>query len=363
MTLDPPQTTLGQYLEQIAGKKTILEQVRALPDQTFSGAMAKTHNPIQKNGPMLLSLASDNRKFVVEREGTIRFDIYDSPDGNYPALVSPCEWWRRPTDKPYPQLTPKFGQGKGEISRHLDGGWLPKPVTLLSENGIRYRQCTYVAPIDEKSPAGCPSWYRRRAVCVADFHIENSLATAAGVSLGLSLSASDGKTKLFDDVSATKDGMLAVGSGRVLMFFDAGHASPLKLAKQPDGIRLSGKLAAGKSARLVVYLPAWPVNPASTPSLQGADRSGPRRSNEYWKELFAGAMQIDVPDRTVEQRDSALPRCIACWRPATRSAAARVAPWIAAMVYGPLESEPRPSFAAWICAGRAISPGGGSSSF
>ena len=29
---------------------------------------------------MMLSLANDNRKFIVEREGTICFDEYDRPD-------------------------------------------------------------------------------------------------------------------------------------------------------------------------------------------------------------------------------------------------------------------------------------------
>ncbi len=183
VSLDPPPTTLGQYRQQIAGRKTVLQRVRALPDQTFSQAMAKTHNPLQKNGPMLVGLACDNRKFAVEREGVIRFDFYDAPDGNYPALVSPCEWWRRPTDKAYPQLVPKFGGGQGQLSRHLDGGWLPKPVTSVTENGLQYRQCTYVAPIDEKSPDGCPNWYRHRALCVADFTIENTRATEAEVSL------------------------------------------------------------------------------------------------------------------------------------------------------------------------------------
>ena len=242
VTLDPPQTTLRQYLPRIAGKETILQQVRSLPDQTFSQAMAKTHNPIQRNGPMLLCLACDNRKFVVERDGVIRFDFYDAPDGDYPALVSPCEWWRRPTDKPYPQLAPKFGGGKGEISRHLDGGWLPKPVTLVTESGICYRQCTYVAPIDEESPTGCPSRYRQRAVCVADFTIENTRTIEAEVSLRLDLSASDGKTKLVDGLQPVEGGLLAVGSGRVAAFFDAEYAAPLKLVPRLAGIGLWGRL-------------------------------------------------------------------------------------------------------------------------
>jgi hypothetical protein len=337
VTLDPPPTTLGQYRREIAGKKTVLQQVRALPDQTFSQAMAKTHNPIQKNGPMLLSLACDNRKFVVERDGTIRFDLYDGPDGNYPALVSPCEWWRRPTDKPYPQLVPTFGGGKGEVSRHLDGGWLPKPVTCVTENGIRYRQCTYVAPLDAQPPAGCPSWYRPRAVCVADFLVRSKAATAADVSLKLMLSASDGKTKLIDGFQAVNGGWLAVGSDRVVAFFDAGRSAPLELTKLPDGVSLTGKLAAGQAARLVVYLPAWPVKPAEYAVLSSPSRwSG--QVERFWNDLFATAMRIDVPDPLLSNviRASQV-HCLSAARNEERGG--RVAPWIASMVYGPLESE------------------------
>ncbi len=337
VSLDPPPTTLGQYLHQIAGKKTVLQQVRSLPDQTFSQAMAKTHNPIQKNGPMLLSLACDNRKFVVERDGTIRFDLYDGPDGNYPALISPCEWWRQPTDKAYPQLAPKFGVGKGVVSRHLDGGWLPKPVTSVTENGIRYRQCTYVAPLDAQSPDGCPSWYRQRAVCVADFTIENTRATEAEVSLRVSLSASDGKTKILAGFPEVKGGVLAIGSGRVVAFFDAGHAAPLELAKQPDGVGMTGKLAAGQSARLVVYLPAWPVKPAEYAVLRSST-CWTGQIERFWNELFAPAMQIDVPDPLLNNviRASQV-HCLSAARNEQRGS--RVAPWVASMVYGPLESE------------------------
>ena len=169
MTTDPPRTTLAQYLQEIANKKTVLEQVRQLPDQTFSQAMAITHNPIQNFGPMLASLACDNRKFVVERDGTIHFRLFDAPDtlivdGTTAADVPPFH------------LVPRFGDGKGEVKRHLDGGWLPKQVTTVTENGLECRQCVYVAPLDEKAPDGCPNWFRQRAAAVAEFTIKNTLA-------------------------------------------------------------------------------------------------------------------------------------------------------------------------------------------
>ena len=66
-------TTLADYKRRIAGGKTILEEVRALPDQTFAQAMAKTHHDFENQGPVMLSLACDNTKFIVDRDGGVRF--------------------------------------------------------------------------------------------------------------------------------------------------------------------------------------------------------------------------------------------------------------------------------------------------
>ena len=151
VTTDPPRTTLAQYLQEIAGKKTVLEEVRQLPDQTFSQAMAITHNPIQNFGPMLASLACDNRKFMVERDGTIHFPSLRRARHDRRRRVA-----RSAADVPPFQLTPRFGDGKGEVKRHLDGGWLPKPVTTVTENGLECRQCIYVAPLDEKAARRLP---------------------------------------------------------------------------------------------------------------------------------------------------------------------------------------------------------------
>ena len=57
------------------------------------------HNPIQDLGPMMISLACDNRKFVVQREGVVLFNIYNGPDD--PPVPMPEQW----------QLVPRYGTG------------------------------------------------------------------------------------------------------------------------------------------------------------------------------------------------------------------------------------------------------------
>ena len=168
VTVDPPPMTLAQYRQQIAGRQTVLEQVRQRPDRTMADALAKTRNPVQSLGPTLLSLACDNRKFIVSREGVIRFDLYGEPDCEYPFY----QFFDAKTV--CPQLLPQFGSGNGQWTRRLEHDWLPKQVSTMTENGISYRQLTYVAPIDEQAPADRPDWWRQRAVCVADYTIENT---------------------------------------------------------------------------------------------------------------------------------------------------------------------------------------------
>ena len=339
VTGNPPRATLPQFLRQVAEKRTVLQQIRERPDQTFAQAMAITHNPTQKLGSMVVGLACDNRKFVVEREGTIRFHFYDTPDATYPMLVSPKEsWWMFYKDeKPYFQLTPSFGNGKGTIERQLDGGWLPKPVTTVLENGVKYQQSTYVAPIDEQSPYDCPGWYRPKAVCVAEYLIQNTLPTDTEVALTLKLSTIDNKTAISDRFQEVKNGLLAVVGDRVMAYFDAGQSSPLSLTKQKDGIQLTGKLTAGGRARLAVCLPAWPVTPAEYAAL-GSEPLWAAQFEQYWKDAFAKVMTVDVPDRMLANviRASQV-HCLLAARNEDRGK--YVAPWIAAMCYGPFESE------------------------
>lgn len=337
VTTNPPQPTLSQYLQQIANKKTVLEDVRQRPDRVLADAMATVHNPIQNQGPTQISLACDNRKYVVERDGTIRFTAYDTPDGDYPMLVLPKEWWWIPSYKPYPQLVPQFGTGKGQLSRHLDGGWLPKPTITVTENAIKYRQCTYVAPLDAKSPNGCPNWYRQRAACVSEYTIQNTSPADANASLTLTFSPSDGKGAVPVEFRPFKDGLLAVSGDRVMALFDANKSAPLSLTHKDHTVTVTGPLTGGSSARLTVYLPAWAVKPSDAAVLTGATTLD-KQVEQYWNSLFAEAMQIDIPDPLLANviRASQV-HCMVAAR--NQDCGRYVAPWIASMVYGPFESE------------------------
>jgi hypothetical protein len=135
VTRNPAPITLAAYKQKIASRKTILQQVRELPDQTFEQAMAWTHHEAQREGPVMLSLACDNTKFVVERDGTLRFQTTTNQAGDWFATAG--------------AIHPQYGDGQpSALTRSLDGGWLPIPVITTENKGVLYCQRTFVAPCD-----------------------------------------------------------------------------------------------------------------------------------------------------------------------------------------------------------------------
>ena len=66
-------SSLAAHRQKIAGEQTILSRVREMPDQSLEQAMHALWRPAQNDGPTMLSLACDNAKFIVERDGAVRF--------------------------------------------------------------------------------------------------------------------------------------------------------------------------------------------------------------------------------------------------------------------------------------------------
>jgi hypothetical protein len=322
ITRQPAVVTLDDYLKKISSRATVLARVRRKPDQDFARAMAVVHNPVQDLGPVMLSLACDNRKFVVHRNGAVVFDEHTRAD-QAPREI-PDQW----------QLVPQFGSGKElPVARHLAGGWLPVPVTAAAEGPVTYQQATCVAPIG-KAPAGAPAWWRERAVGVAEYLITNRGSGQTGVSLALDFAAT-GKRPL--RMERVKEGVLAVSGDRLLAFLDTRPAAPLVVEVRPAGVALLGKLSAGGRAECRVYIPAWKVGPNGYAAL--AERTpGQPCVEAYWKSLLGPAIAIELPDPLLTNiiRASQV-HCLLAAR--NEDHGARVSPWISSDRYGPLESE------------------------
>ncbi len=318
VTRDPAPITLADYKRKIAGRKTILQQVRELPDQTLAQAMARTHHDTQREGPVMLSLACDNAKFVVERDGTLRFQPAPAPGSDWFATAG--------------EIHPQFGLGQTAAhARRLDGGWLPIPVITVASEGVLYAERVFVAPCDE--PGINPARLNRRCVCVAEFTITNTLSQPAKASLLLNCLAAS-RPKKAASLSPCADGCYVADDAGPFALAATGAGRPLEVSAQGGALKLAGTLPAHASVSFPVLLPAQRAMPAALPA--------PARlradTEDYWKAVLGPAMQVSTPDPLLNDviRSSQV-RCLIAAR--NEADGARVAPWAAAMSYGPLESE------------------------
>lgn len=308
--------SLAEYKARIAGRKTILEQVRGLPDQTLAQAMAKTHHDAQSDGPVMLSLACDNTKFVVERDGTVRFRT--TPD-------TTTEWF-----KSAGALDVRFEDSPKEtLTRWLDGGWLPIPVIRREHDGVILSQRTFVAPCDEDGAD--PTRLNRLSIGVVQLSLSGVIR---GDVAPLRLSFQAVTPVTFEPAAY---GFLAKQDGHPFAVVVRSNSEAKLPAVAGASLVFDSEAVQSAADRWVVYLlpPEFPsAKIASLPAVEEL-RAGVER---YWEAVLAPAMQIETPEPFLNNliRSSQV-RCLIAAR--NEASGARIAPWIAAMSYGPLESE------------------------
>jgi hypothetical protein len=321
VTREPAPVSWAAARRTVSRQKSIRQLVSQMPDQTLAQAMAKTHHEAQREGPVMLSLACENTKFVVEREGAIQFQ---------PAAQPAADWFASAA-----LVQPRFGAGPPDkTTRHLDGGWLPIPVITVEQGGAVYCQRTFVAPYDE--PGDAPARLNRRSVCVSEFSIHNPQAQSLQVSLTLSFLA-PARQKISARLEACPRGFMVLRENHPIGLLELNPADGLPPVAAGGNLTLTGRLAPGQRTRCTFYLPGQGIQSDEIASLQGAERLR-TETEAYWQAVLGSAMQVELPDAFLNNliRSSQV-RCLIAAR--NEADGARIAPWIAAMSYGPLESE------------------------
>jgi hypothetical protein len=332
---DPAPITPEKYLAKIAAQEVMLQEVRQKPDQDFRHVLAALHTPRQDTLPYantLISLACDNRKFIVERTGVVVFNEFKSPD-DYPGasdgvhtMAANVNQWR---------FVPRFGHKEMPITRHLAGGWLPMPVTIAQDNVIAYRQMTCVAPVGD-APAGKPAWRREQALCVIEHEVRNAGTDPADARLALRF-APDQAPQVSLAYKKVAEGVVVTNGDRLLAFIDTRKTSPLATKQEPEGIVLSGRMPGQSSGLCAVYVPAWNVAPADYALLLHGAPWAPRVES-YWNTLLEPAMQISIPDDILNNLIKASQvHCMVAARNEDHSEL--VVPWISSIHFGYPESE------------------------
>lgn len=308
----------------IAAKgKTVRAEVLSMPDQTLSQAMARTHHEAQHEGPVMLSLAAHNAKWVVESRGDIWFPVDSKDEGDYLQRSS--------------LVRIDAGSGNGARSRHLLGGWIPVPIQALEDSGLRYTQAACVGPVGDVR--GFLEGITARVVGLATFDVTNTTDRAVKAQWAWTFLAA-GRAGTPGRVEARGSGFAIHSGERVVgrLGLAGDDASGLKLSGEGNRCVLQGELAAHARARCVLWL-----YPSDTPLLdEEIQKLEPsvvlERTVRYWKTVLGDGMEISTPEPFLNDAiRSSVVRCLIAAR--QEADGARIAPWIAAMSYGPLESE------------------------
>lgn len=323
-----PQT-IAAYVASLGNKQTLLERVRSLPDQTAAQAMRRVHRLDGDLGPTMLSLACDNRKFIVEREGAIQFDdrpeVYNHIESMY--------------GKPYScRMTPVFGSDQPKnIRRQFERDWMPIPVLTVAQGAILYSQRTFVAPFGRLEGAVEAPWYLRyRPLGVAEFNATNWGAEPADASLSLHFTA-DAESATPASVRVEDETALIEKSGKLLAMIRFHDAEGLDVHAEEGVLRVTGTLPGKAQRGLTVYFPRWETaRAADLDGVPGPDLLA-AGTEAYWNRIMDEAMQVDVPDGLFDRLIPASQ--MHCMLAARNEGGTRIAPWIASWHYGPLESE------------------------
>lgn len=323
-----PQT-IDEYLASVADRQTLLEQVRQKPDQTVAQALRHVHRLDGDLGPTMLSLACDNRKFIVAREGAVQFD--DRPEVyNYVEHMY---------NKPYAcGMTPSFGSGAARsVSRRNERDWAPMPVLTVTEGALAYRQRTFVAPFGKSdAPAEAPWYLQYRPLGVAEFAVTNHGDEPAQAAFALQFTA-DAESSTPAGVRLVNGVALVEKNDKLLALVRFDDAEGLETQAENGVLRVTGPVPAKQLRGFTVYWPRWEgATPADLDNSPAPDLLK-EQTLAYWDRIVDEASPVDIPDVLV---DNLIPASqIHCLLAARNENLVRIAPWVSSWYYGPLESE------------------------
>ena len=324
----PDVISIKEYLKIIEGRKTIQQRVREMPDQMLSEALAKTRNPIQSAGPTMVSLACDNIKFVVTREGAIQFSLDLAPPADRPPDEAVYKTQIRPAFD-----TPNFTV----IRRYLYGEWLPAPVIESTDGSANYTQRTFVVPFGNQTQSEEHGWLCEKPLCVCEFCIENPGDKEIDISLPIEF-LEDMTERRPLRVAKVPEGAVAEANNRLIAFLDPLSDTKAVQLEIEDGIvTVKGTLNPKSTLAFRLLIPGWEIEPHNHVELLG-DEHLIDRLEPYWSRVLAPAMFVEIPDKFLQNLIRAsMVYCLIAAR--NEDKGGRIAPWIASMSYGPLESE------------------------
>lgn len=286
--------TLEEYKEAIRGKSSVLDLVRGFPEQTFSKAMEKVHRPIQDNGPTMISLACDNNKFIIERDGSILFNDF------------------------YAEV--KMGSSE-RLRRSLLNGWLPVPVVEKEEDGVKYTSKTFVSPYGNK-----------KSLCVSQFEIINTDGKENNPEFSITFYSDKKEGKKAE--LKNKEGFIVIKGNKTFALCATNGAS-IEICE--ENVLKVASIPSAYPIKVILIIPCDEEIPLNDLEKVRVDELL-ENTIEYWKGVIASSTKIEVPEPLLNNLIKASQvHCLISAR--SECNGNLVVPWIASMAYGPLESE------------------------
>lgn len=290
VTPEPAPRSLAEYRRQLAGRQTTLEKVRQLPDQTFARAKKELLRPISARDPMILSLACDNNKFLLQREGMLAHPDKGSNSGvfTYEAEIHPRFGSFPEKEVDAARIRTEFHLDE-HLKRRLEGGWYPIPVISVQERGLTWSQRTFVAPFDRETTPGLPPWLNRKPLCVVEYTTDNPGKANADMSFSLRLTG-------VDSLKEVERGVTVQKGKNLYAFIDRSGAKQWRQRITANRIEYRGMVLPAEKCRIVAYVPGWAIKSDDYATI-AADVEGLASSTkDYWRRLLDPAMQIETPE-------------------------------------------------------------------
>ena len=285
--------TADEIGAELAKEFDVLTEVRKMPDQTLEQAL--TARVVKENlSPIMLSLACDNRKFIVDRSGQISFTAGPEPGGVTRIQYAYAQY-------PIKLRNQIIGRSSTSSERQLIEGPLPIPEISMKYDGIDSRQRTFVAPygsVDDRAHR----YLRQRPVCVTQVELQNSGEEVQKVVISVKLFVDQNNAEQ-PDITVTGEKGKFLLNGRMFAICDISQADGLSLKNQDGKLVIEGELAVGKKARYMVAT----VNHLKNETLSSIDSLDYKKSKkllkttkDYWREILADGIRIELPNKRLQ---------------------------------------------------------------